>query len=65
MGMMYNDMVDDLKELCNYHQSKGHIKEKETIRKALVCLALLTEEQKQCFEECENGRDYAMLHGMN
>lgn len=64
MGMMYNDMVDNLNQLCDYHQSKGNIKEKETIRKALVCLSLLTEEQKQRFEEIEKALDYAMLHGM-
>ena len=64
MGMMYNDMVDDLKCLCDYYQSRGHIREKEAISKALFCLSLLTAEQKQCFEASEKALDYAMLHGM-
>ena len=64
MGMIYNDMVDNLKELYDYHRSKVHIKEAEAIRKALFCLDLLTEEQKQRFEAYENALNYAMLHGM-
>ena len=64
MGMLYNDMIDDLKELCDYHYSKGRIKEGAAIRKALCCLDLLTEEQKQRFEASEKALNYAMLHGM-
>lgn len=64
MGMLYNDMVDNLKELCDYHYSKGHIKEGEAIRKALFCLSLLTEEQEQLFEASEKALNYAILHGM-